>query len=185
MIDLWLEMHALTLHNAQGLASGHIDVALSDAGREQAQTILRQRYATQRFDCAYTSNTQRAHDTARLMFADRPNPIFQDARLRECDYGIYEGRPREEMEAARMDAIDNPYPKGESYRQVASRMRGFLAHLAATHEGQSIMLIGHAATLYTLRHLLEDLPLEETLGVWPQRPWRFCVAPNRWRKLVG
>jgi hypothetical protein len=47
------------------------------------------------------------------------------------------------------------------------------------------MLIGHAATLYTLRHLLEDLPLEETLGVWPQRPWRFCVAPNRWRKLVG
>jgi broad specificity phosphatase PhoE len=64
-------------------------------------------------------------------------------------------------------------------------MRGFLAHLAATHEGQSIMLIGHAATLYTLRHLLEDLPLEETLGVWPQRPWRFCVAPNRGRKLVG
>jgi broad specificity phosphatase PhoE len=185
MIDLWLEMHALTLHNAQGLASGHIDVALSDAGREQAQTILRQRYAAQRFDCAYTSNTQRAHDTARLMFADRPIPIFQDARLRECNYGIYEGRPREEMEAARVDAIDNPYPKGESYRQVAFRMRSFLAHLAATHEGQSIMLIGHAATLYTLRHLLEDLPLEETLGVWPQRPWRFSVAPNRWRELAG
>ena len=29
MIDLWLEMHAQTHHNAQGVASGHFDVALT------------------------------------------------------------------------------------------------------------------------------------------------------------
>jgi broad specificity phosphatase PhoE len=175
MIDLWLEMHAQTHHNERGVASGHIDVALTPYGREQAQTILRARYARQRFDAAYTSNTQRAYDTACLMFADRPLPVFQDARLRECNYGIYEGRPREEMEAARSLAIQSPYPNGESYLQVVERMRSFLADVAARHDGQCLMLIGHAATLFTLEHLLHGRPLEETVGHWPERPWRYAL----------
>jgi broad specificity phosphatase PhoE len=180
MIDLWLEMHAQTHHNAQGVASGHHDVALTAFGREQAQTILRQRYASQHYDLGYTSNTQRAYDTACLMFADRPIPILQDARLRECNYGIYEGRPREEMEAARMAAIHAPYPNGESYAQVVARVRSFLAEVAASHDGQSLMLIGHAATLFTLEHLFRGRPLEETVGVWPERPWRYAL-PARCR----
>jgi alpha-ribazole phosphatase/probable phosphoglycerate mutase len=114
------------------------------------------------------------------MFADRPIPILQDARLRECNYGIYEGRPREEMEAARMAAIHAPYPNGESYAQVVARVRSFLAEVAASHDGQSLMLIGHAATLFTLEHLFRGRPLEETVGVWPERPWRYAL-PARCR----
>ena len=183
MIDIWLEMHAQTLHNAQGVASGHRDIALSAQGRSQAQTVLRSRYAHQRFDAAYTSNTQRAYDTAHLMFADHPIPIVivQDARLRECDYGVYDGRPRHEMEAARAAAIHTPFPGGESFNQVAERMRGFLRDLAGERDGQTLMLIGHAATLFTLRHLLEGRPLEETVGAWTQRPWRFTLQTHEWR----
>ena len=182
MIDIWLEMHAQTLHNAQGVASGHYDVALTAQGRCQAQTILRQRYTGQRYDAAYTSNTQRAYDTASLMFADRKIPIVQDARLRECDYGVYEGRPRQQMEAARAAAIRTPFPEGESFVQVVERMRSFLCDLAEEREGQCLMLIGHAATLFTLRHLLEGRALEETVGEWPQRPWRFSLVPREWQE---
>jgi broad specificity phosphatase PhoE len=173
MIDLWLEMHAPTHHNVAGIASGHYDVALTPQGREHAQTVLRKRYAEQRFDAAYTSNTQRAYDTAVLMFANRPIPIHQDARLRECDYGIYEGRPREEMEAAQQAAIDVPFSEGESYAQVVERMRAFLDELAVRCDRQRLMLIGHAATLYSLEHLLHGRPLEQAVGVWPERPWRY------------
>lgn len=180
MIDIWLEMHAQTEHNAAGVASGHYDVELTAHGREQAQTVLRARYADQRFDAAYASNTRRAYETACLMFADRKIPIVQDVRLRECDYGIYEGRPRQEMEAARQSAIHAPYPDGESYDQVAERMRSFLAAIAAERDGQRLMLIGHAATLFTLRHLLQRQPLEQTVGVWPERPWRFALSPQEW-----
>lgn len=178
MIDLWLEMHAQTHHNAQGIASGHYDVALTPYGREQAQTLLRQRYAQQNFDAAYASNTQRAYDTAYLMFADRPISLLQDARLRECDYGIYEGRPRQEMEAARMAAIHAPYPNGESYDQVVQRMRSFLTDVAERHGGHSLMLIGHAATLFSLEHLAHDRPLDATVGMWPERPWRYALSSN-------
>ena len=57
MIDIWFEAHAQTHHNAAGIASGHYDVALTDRGREHAQSVLRSRYADQHFDVAYTSDT--------------------------------------------------------------------------------------------------------------------------------
>ena len=185
MIDLWLEMHAQTHHNAQGIASGHYDVALTAEGREQAQTVYRRRYAHQRFDAAYASDTQRAYDTACLLFADRPIPVFQDPRLRECDYGIYEGGPREAMEAARLAAIDAPYPDGESYRQVVARVRGFLADAAARHDGECLMLIGHAATLHALEHLARGRPLEQTVGEWPPRPWRYALSESHLQLAPG
>ena len=56
MIDLWVETHAETYHNAAGLASGHYDVALTAHGREQAQTVLRARYAAQPFDVVICSH---------------------------------------------------------------------------------------------------------------------------------
>src|SRR5437867_11304197 len=121
MIDLWCEMHAETYHNTADLASGHYDVALTDHGREHAQSVLRARYAGQHFDVVFTSDTQRAYDTACLIFTDRPIPIRRDARLRECDYGEFEGRPRVEMEMARLSAISTPFPTGESYAQAAEQ----------------------------------------------------------------
>lgn len=175
MIDIWFEVHAETYHNAAGLASGHYDVALTEQGRAHAQSVLRARYAGQPFDRVFTSDTQRAYDTACLICTDRPIPILQDARLRECDYGTFEGRPRAEMEVARASAIFTPFPQGESYVQVAERMRRFLVQLAAEHDGQQVLLVGHAATLWTLEHWLQARPLEAVVGVFPERPWRFTL----------
>jgi len=176
MIDLWCEVHAQTYHNAADLASGHYDVALTDYGRAHAQSVMRVRYADQPFDVVFTSDTQRAYDTACLMFADRALPILQDARLRECDYGVFEGRPREEMERARPAAISSPFPEGESYTQVAERMRSFLVQLAAERDGQRVLLVGHAATLWMLEHWLRNRPLAAVVGLFPERPWRFALA---------
>lgn len=176
MIDVWFEAHAQTYHNAAGLASGHYDVALTEQGREHAQTVLRTRYAGQHFDVVFTSDTQRAYDTACLIFVDHPIPILRDARLRECDYGVFEGRPRVEMERARPSAISTPFPQGESYTQVAARMRSFLVQLAAERDGQQVLLVGHAATLWMLEHWLRARPLAAVVGLFPERPWRFALA---------
>jgi len=176
MIDIWFEAHAQTYHNAAGLASGHYDVALTDQGREHAQTVLRARYTGQHFDVVFTSDTQRAYDTAGLIFAGRPVPILRDARLRECDYGAFEGRPRVEMEKARLSAISTPFPQGESYVQVAVRMHSFLVQLAAERDGQQVMLVGHAATLWMLEHWLHARPLAAVVGLFPERPWRFMLT---------
>ena len=80
----------------------------------------------------------------------------------------------------RPSAIDTPFPGGESYTQVAVRMRSFLAQLAAERDGQQVLLIGHAATLWTLEHWLQARPLAAVVGVFRDRPWRFVLAPQQW-----
>ena len=180
MIDIWFELHAQTYHNAAGIASGHYDVALTDHGRDHARLVLHSRYAGQDFDVVYTSDTQRAYDTTCLIFVGRPILIRRDARLRECDYGSFEGRPRTEMELARTAAVRVPFPHGESYEQVSVRMRSFLEELAAERDGQQVLLIGHSATLWMLEHWLRDRPLEVAVGMFPERPWRFALEPQQW-----
>ncbi len=91
-------------------------------------------YADVDLDIVFTSDTQRAFDTATIMLStiDKDVPIIRDARLRECDYGDLTRRPRYEMEAVRAQSIYQPFPNGESYEQVMQRMRGFLDDLRRT-----------------------------------------------------
>jgi broad specificity phosphatase PhoE len=180
MIEILFEGHAQTHHNAIGVASGHYDVALTDKGREQASSAGRQHYANAHFDAVFTSDTQRAFHTAGLIFAGRDIPIMQDARLRECDYGDFEGRPRSEMEAARPSAIRQPFPNGESYEQVALRMRDFLRRLAATYDGKRVLLVGHMATLWMLEHWLRHIPLAEAVGNEADRSRLYLLNPTDW-----
>ena len=180
MIEILFEGHAQTHHNVMGVASGHYDIALTEVGREQARTVRRQHYADHQFDAVFTSDTQRAYETACLMFAGRDIPITQDARLRECDYGDFEGRPRSDMEAARPSAIHHPFPGGESYEQVAGRMRDFLRHLAATNDGKRVLLVGHMATLWMLEHWLRHIPLEEAVGSDADRSRLYRLNQTDW-----
>ncbi len=146
MIKILFEGHAQTHDNVAGVASGHRDVALTELGREHARGVQRTEYAGMHFDVIFTSDTQRAYETATLIFEGTVTPIVKDSRLRECDYGDFEGRSRADMEKARAKAITAPFPNGESYEQVAERMRSFLNDLAAHHDGERVMVIGHQAT---------------------------------------
>ena len=58
-------------------------------------------------------------------------------------------------------------------------MHSFLENLAAERDGQQVMLVGHAATLWMLEHWLQDRPLEAVVGRFPERPWWFALEPQR------
>ena len=182
MIEIRVEGHALTPHNEAGLASGHADVPLSEAGIEHARTKRRHRFANESFDVIYTSDTQRAYETARLIFADRDISIIQDARLRECDYGDYEGLPRSEMEAARPSSHSVPFPNGESYQMVAIRMRDFLDDLVTRGSPQRTLLVAHLATIWMLEYWIEGRALDEVVGHVPTKPV-FVLEPKDWAEL--
>jgi alpha-ribazole phosphatase/probable phosphoglycerate mutase len=88
--------------------------------------------------------------------------------LRECDYGAWTRRPAAEIDAMRHSFIDEPFPQGESYRQVAARMYAFLKDTAPAGD---ILLIGHRATWYALEQLLAGRGLEEIIrGPWQWQP---------------
>ena len=164
MITIYFEGHALTSDNEANLASGHNDVDLSDGGRSQAAREKRQRYEDLDIDTIFTSDLRRAYDTAKLMFEGRNIPIFQDARLRECNYGDLTQRPRTEMKAVMAESISNPFPNGESLQQVMDRMKNFIDDLSPNYHDQSILIIGHAGTLWGLEHHINGIPLTKLIS---------------------
>ena len=92
MIELVYETHSTSTHNEAGIATGWLDGELSEAGRRQAEELGARR-RDDGLAVVYTSDLERAIQTADIAFAASDLPRRQDRRLRECNYGELNGRP--------------------------------------------------------------------------------------------
>jgi broad specificity phosphatase PhoE len=178
MIEIVFETHSISTDNERGIATGWLDGALSERGRELARELG----ARRRHDgiaAVFTSDLARAVETAELAVAGSGISIYHDARLRECNYGALNGMPAALMAAERAKHIDVPFPGGESYMDVIERVRSFLYDVVPAWNGSRILAIGHSATRWALDNLLLGIPLEELVDApfaW-QEGWEYVVGP--------
>ncbi len=92
MVFIVFETHATSVDNESQIASGQLDVPLSELGKQQARH-LGERHRKRIFDAIFCSDLERSYWTAELAFEDKFR-IIQDKRLREVDYGDFaERRP--------------------------------------------------------------------------------------------
>lgn len=118
------------------MLGGQLDVALSPEGQGEALALAR-RLTGVRIDRIISSPMIRAIETAQTIANGRPVEI--DERLRELDYGRWEGLEYAEIQArdpeirARWEAdpAATHSPGGESGDDVAQRARAFLLSLLA------------------------------------------------------
>lgn len=165
---LVFETHSTSLDNEAGLASGWFDVGLSPGGEFQARE-LGERRRGEDLAAVYSSDLRRAYRTAEIAFAGRPLGLLRDRRLRECDYGTMTRRSAREIDAVRAAHVDTPFPGGEGYADVASRVAQWLEEIARAHAGKTVLVIGHRATYYALEHLVNGVPLLDAVAA----PWRW------------
>jgi broad specificity phosphatase PhoE len=167
------ETHSTSEDNEHGIATGWLGGVLSAAGRAQARELGARRRGDG-LDAVYASDLNRSAETARIAFGEDAN-VLLDWRLRECDYGEWNGMPRARLDAERGEHVERPWPGGESWRRAIERVDGFLDELSATREGRRVLLIGHVATRWALEHRVHGRPLEELAAeefVW--RPgWEY------------
>jgi broad specificity phosphatase PhoE len=142
VLTLVLTRHGLTERSEPEQHLGqHIDISLSDAGRRQAEALSR-RLAGVRFDRVISSPLFRAQETAEILTRGAVS-IETDPRLKEMDYGGWEGLTYEQIAerdgAARREWELAPdrlaCPGGESGEDLARRVRAFLRDLLAEHKG--------------------------------------------------
>ena len=175
------ETHAITTDNENGVATGWLPGRLSERGRETAAELgVRRR--DDGLTAVLVSDLERALETVRIAFAGSPVPVVVDARLRECNYGRLNGLPRARLDTERAAHVDEPWPGGESYRDVVERTAAFLDDLVAHQDPGRVLVVAHSATKVALDHLL----LGDDLGELVRRPmdwqpgWEYLVA-TEWR----
>ena len=171
MVDITYFVHGTTTDNQDNLATGWLPGELSEAGREQAKNLGEQ-VADRRFDVVFCSDLRRAIDSAELGFGDKYQ-IIQDKRLRECNYGDWNGKPhtfKDDMS----DYIDMPFPNGESYKDVERRMADFLVFLKQNYDGKYVAIVAHQAPQLALDVLLKGRTWQEAID----EDWRKTKA---WR----
>ena len=179
-VELIYETHTPTTDNEAGISSGWLPGELSDEGRREARE-LGELWRDRGIEAVFSSDLRRSADTARLAFPGGRPPIFLDARLRECDYGEFNGRPAHLVEAERVRHIDEPFPGGQSYQQVVKATYAFLRDLAASWDGKRVMLIAHTANQWALDYLLRGSRLEHLLAApFDWEPGRTYIVPGRW-----
>jgi broad specificity phosphatase PhoE len=183
-VEIVYETHSTTTDNEAGFATGWLPGRLSALGRRQAQE-LGERRPGDGFAAVFTSDLHRAVQTARIAFSDGRPPIHQDIRLRECNYGDLNGQPLSRIAAQRAQRIDEPFPGGQSYRQVTDVTRALLHDLSTAWDGSRILVIAHSANRWALEHLLNGTPLEELLQSPPAwRPGWHYTLPTDWPASV-
>ena len=176
MITIWFEPHATTFDNEAERASGWNDVDLSPLGLKQANEMIL-RTKERGIEAIFCSDSQRAVKTAIPTANELKIPIFIDERLRECDYGDFTLKPKNEVWSVKLNHIEEPFPGGESYTQVVSRVGSFLEWLKKDFDGKNVMIIGHRGTHHGLDCHIDGVDIKEAVGhkfVW-QPGWKYVI----------
>jgi broad specificity phosphatase PhoE len=168
--EVLLIRHGETDYVARQLLQGHTDVPLNEAGRAQASG-LQSRLAPlrERSPAIVSSDLTRARITAELAWP-WGTPLL-DARLRELNFGAFEGRTiadiRESFGAVYSDWLNAPGlhrpPGGETVAEMRARL---LEWLTTLQHGTTIVF-AHGGVLRTLISWARGVMMDWSLSIPP------------------
>jgi len=151
---VYLSRHGETMLGAEDRFAGSTDVELSETGRAQVEALGR-RLASAPIEHVYTSPLRRALVTAEAIA--RPHGLVpsETSGLREIDHGRWEGMSRDDVAHEFPDEYrawtDDPFrcaPEGgESGVQAMARALVALRGIVERHQGQTVLLVSHKATI--------------------------------------
>lgn len=173
-------VHGTTTDNEKNISSGWSDVSLSDLGVKQSLELKNQVNVTD-FDVVFCSDLKRAIDSAHLTF-EGTNKIIEDNRLRECNYGDYNGKSSDVVEPMQEKNITDKFPNGESYEDVKTRIQSFLHDLKKDYDGKHVAIVAHKAPQLALDVLLNGRSWEQAfVEDWRKRKdwqpgWKYVLG---------
>ncbi|MBI2055722.1 MAG: histidine phosphatase family protein [Candidatus Sungbacteria bacterium] len=146
-MKIYFAAHATSKDNEAKISSGWKDVELSDLGVGQAAE-LGEHFKNIKLDLICSSDLKRAAETARIAFGSAV-PVIADARLRELNYGDFNGQPTAIVEAMKKDKMKEPFPNGESYEQAVERVRDFFLELKEKYSDKTVLVVGQSQSFST------------------------------------
>jgi probable phosphoglycerate mutase len=176
--EVVLARHGRTAWHSPNRYAGRSDIPLDEHGWEQAE-VLGRWAATQGFTGLACSTLRRARDTIAPTAAATGLTPRVDARLRELDFGIAEGRTLAELRAADPAMVErfvadpalHYFPEGERPADAVERALGALTELAELTEltelaeladgRQKVLVVAHNTLIRLVTCAVLGIPLGE------------------------
>lgn len=145
MANVIVTRHGETIWNSLNKVCGKTDIDLTKLGEEQAN-ILGESLKEKNISLIISSPMIRAFKTATIV-ANKigyKKEIIKDDRIRELDYGIFEGRSRDEEEYLHERAqFAARFVKGESVLELTHRVYSFLDDIKGKYRDENILVVSH------------------------------------------
>lgn len=150
MLTVYLLRHGETAWNADGNRyCGRTDLPLTDTGIHQAKMVSDQ-LKGMHFDAVFSSPLQRALQTAQI--ASGGKQVITDPRLIEIDFGMWEGKTKEqfigENKSLWANWMNDPENSpaggiGETAGSVVERVNEFYEDLRKKYPSGKVLVAGH------------------------------------------
>jgi alpha-ribazole phosphatase len=161
-MEIYLVRHT-RVNNYQNICYGHCEIPLADSFREEVESLkpLLPIYAGYYFSSPSARCLQ-------LSLELNVMPVV-DARLKEMNFGDWEGRewndlPAKELDPWMKDFVNNAPPGGESLKDLFARVQQFVADNLSGKKGPAVILT-HAGVIRCFYALVGQVELKDIFTV--------------------
>ena len=166
MMRLILVRHGQTEWNANGRYQGQSNVALSELGRRQAE-CLAAGFPVQGLDAIYSSDLDRARETAECVGRKFDVPVRPEPAFRELSFGDWEGLTYQEISTRWPEEANKLFtapdelkiPNGETFQDLQKRALAKIDALCKGHTDKNVAVFAHGAINKTILSGLMHIPL--------------------------
>lgn len=167
-MELILIRHGQSKGNANDIVQGHLDEGLSDLGLEQAESLSKF-FNPGDLTAIYSSDLDRAKQTAEPTSKKLSLEINLDPELREAGFGIWEGMTFTEVKEKYKEEYSNWHknyyirpPWFESFESHHSRIRKAIERIISSYKtGDKIGIFCHGGSIKTQVGFFKKLNGEE------------------------
>ncbi len=149
MLNIYLIRHGETAWNADNNRyCGRTDIPLTEKGLKQAE-LLRRQLGSVKWDGVFSSPLQRAFTTAQIASGAT---VIKDDRLIEADFGLWEGKTKEEFMAGNPQlwanwmndpANNRAGGTGETGAEIVQRVDDFFQQLQRQYSAGNFLVAAH------------------------------------------
>ena len=152
-MKIYSTRHGQTSYNKQDIILGTTDIELDETGEKQALGLAEKIAEMGNIDLMIVSPMKRAMKTARIV----------DERLREWDYGEYEGKSRytEGFAENKVNFGVRMGKSGESLLQLSHRVYTALDEIISKYSDRNVLLVSHGGVCRVIETYFNDMTTDQ------------------------
>lgn len=181
--------------SVEGRCIGHTDVPLSAAGADSVRVLQLGEFKVSAIVC---SDLRRARESADIIASSISLEPTNDARLREMNFGEWDGREWSELQRSDGDRLGRwmenwrhaSPPAGESVDEIVGRVSECLRDIRErfqtddNQEAQTVVVVAHAGSIRAALCLLREVPVDQMFDIDVPHATAIAFEPAAWPRAL-